>query len=150
MFSSLYRLFQVVRAESSVALCGESSDEVFGGYPWFHDPKAVGAATFPWLATTGSPFDRTQILEADLLERLNLREFQADSYAQAVAETPVLQGEDALEGRMREISYLHLTRFVQFLLDRKDRMSLAVRIESRVRFCGHRLGGMGVNHPRHS
>jgi asparagine synthetase B (glutamine-hydrolysing) len=33
---------------------------------------------------------------------------------------------------MREISYLHLTRFVQFLLDRKDRMSMAVGLEVRV------------------
>ena len=149
MFSSLYRLFQAVRAESNVALSGESSDEVFGGYPWFHDPKAVGAATFPWLATTGSTFDGTQILDADLLERLNLREFQADSYAQAVAETPVLQGEDALERRMREISYLHLTRFVQFLLDRKDRMSMAVGLEVRVPFCDHRLVDYVFNIPWH-
>jgi asparagine synthase (glutamine-hydrolysing) len=48
-------------------------------------------------------------------------------------------GEDALERRMREISYLHLTRFVQFLLDRKDRMSMAVGLEVRVPFCDHRL-----------
>jgi hypothetical protein len=33
-------------------------------------------------------FDGTQLLDADLLERLNLPEFQADSYAQAIAETP--------------------------------------------------------------
>jgi asparagine synthase (glutamine-hydrolysing) len=51
MYSSLYRLFQAVRAESTVALSGESADEVFGGYSWFHDPKAINAATFPWLAT---------------------------------------------------------------------------------------------------
>jgi asparagine synthase (glutamine-hydrolysing) len=149
MFSSLYRLFQAVRAESTVALSGESSDEVFGGYPWFHDPTAVGAATFPWLATTGSTFDGTQVLDADLLERLNLREFQADSYAQAVAETPVLQGEDGIERRMREISYLHLTRFVQFLLDRKDRMSMAVGLEVRVPFCDHRLVDYVFNIPWH-
>jgi asparagine synthase (glutamine-hydrolysing) len=139
MFSSLYRLFQAVRAESTVALSGESADEVFGGYPWFHDPKAVDAATFPWLATTGGTFDGTQVLDADLLERLNLPEFQADSYAQAIAETPLRKGEDAVERRMREISYLHLTRFVQFLLDRKDRMSMAVGLEVRVPFCDHRL-----------
>ncbi len=139
MFSSLYRLFQAVRAESTVALSGESADEVFGGYSWFHDPKAVGAATFPWLATTGSTFDGTQVLDADLLERLNLPEFRADSYAQAIAETPVQKGEDAGERRMREISYLHLTRFVQYLLDRKDRMSMAVGLEVRVPFCDHRL-----------
>jgi asparagine synthase (glutamine-hydrolysing) len=97
MFSSLYQLFQAVRAESTVALSGESADEVFGGYPWFHDPKAVDAATFPWLATTGSTFVGTQVLDPDLLDRLNLPEFQADSCAQAIAETPVHKGEDAVE-----------------------------------------------------
>jgi asparagine synthase (glutamine-hydrolysing) len=105
MFSSLYRLFQAVRAESTVALSGESADEVFGGYAWFHDPQAVEAATFPWLVTTGGAFDGTQVLDAGLLARLKLPEFAADSYAQAIAETPVCDGEDAGERRMREISF---------------------------------------------
>jgi asparagine synthase (glutamine-hydrolysing) len=147
MFSSLYRLFQAVRAESTVALSGESADEVFGGYPWFHDPKAVSAATFPWLAAAGGTFDSTKVLDTDLLERLNLAEFQADSYAQAIAETPAQRSEDAVERRMREISYLHLTRFVQFLLDRKDRMSMAVGLEVRVPFCDHRLVDYVFNIP---
>jgi asparagine synthase (glutamine-hydrolysing) len=149
MYTSLYRLFQAVRAESTVALSGESADEVFGGYSWFHDPKAINAATFPWLATTGNTYDGTQVLDADLLERLNLTEFRADSYAQAIAETPVQKGEDAVERRMREISYLHLTRFVQFLLDRKDRMSMAVGLEVRVPFCDHRLVDYVFNIPWH-
>jgi asparagine synthase (glutamine-hydrolysing) len=147
MFSSLYRLFQTVRAESTVALSGESADEIFGGYPWFHDPRAIEAATFPWLATTGSTFDGTQVLNPDLLERLDLPEFEADSYARAIAETPVRKGEDPIERRMREISYLHLTRFVQFLLDRKDRMSMAVGLEVRVPFCDHRLVDYVFNIP---
>ena len=46
---------------------------------------------------------------------------------------------NARERRMREISYLHLTRFVQYLLDRKDRMSMAVGLEVRVPFCDHCL-----------
>ena len=147
MFSSLYRLFQAVRETSTVALSGESADEVFGGYSWFHDPRAINAGTFPWLVTTGSTFDGVQVLDDDLLHELNLPEFQADSYSQAIAETPVLPGEDAAERRMREISYLHLTRFVQFLLDRKDRMSMAVGLEVRVPFCDHRLVDYVFNIP---
>src|ERR1700730_2120745 len=147
LFSSLYRLFQAVRAESTVALSGESADEVFGGYAWFHDPKAVSTATFPWLSGMGNIVDGTQVLDADLLERLNLPEFQADSYAQAIAETPICKGESAVERRMREVSYLHLTRFVQFLLDRKDRMSMAVGLEVRVPFCDHRLVDYVFNVP---
>jgi asparagine synthase (glutamine-hydrolysing) len=147
LFSSLYRLFQAVRTESTVALSGESADEVFGGYSWFHDPRAVATKTFPWITGMGGIIDGTQVLDADLLERLHLPEFQADSYAQAVAETPVLRGEDPAERRMREISYLHLTRFVQFLLDRKDRMSMAVGLEVRVPFCDHRLVDYVFNIP---
>jgi asparagine synthase (glutamine-hydrolysing) len=149
MFSSLYRLFQAVRADATVALSGESADEVFGGYSWFHDPKTVGAAMFPWLAATGDAFDGTHVLDADLLERLDLPAFHADSYAQAIAETPVRKGDDRVERRMREISYLHLTRFVQFLLDRKDRMSMAVGLEVRVPFCDHRLVDYAFNIPWH-
>ena len=80
---------------------------------------------------------------------MNLPEFRADSYARAIAETPVQKGKDAVERRMREISYLHLTRFVQFLLDRKDRMSMAVGLEVRVPFCDHRLVDYVFNIPWH-
>ena len=147
MFASLYRLFQFVRAESTVALSGESADEIFGGYPWFHDRNAVERATFPWLSAIGDAIGGTEVLDPDLLAALNLPGFVADSYAAAVAETPVMKGEEPFERRMREISYLHLTRFVQFLLDRKDRMSMAVGLEVRVPFCDHRLVDYVFNIP---
>jgi len=92
MFASLNRLFQAVREEFDRALSGESADEIFRRLYLFHDPKAIEAATFPWLATTGQRLRRHAGLDADLLRELNLPEFQADSYAQAVAETPILHG----------------------------------------------------------
>jgi asparagine synthase (glutamine-hydrolysing) len=45
------------------------------------------------------------------------------------------------------IGYLHLTRFVRMLLDRKDRMSMAVGLEVRVPFCDHRLVEYVYNTP---
>jgi asparagine synthase (glutamine-hydrolysing) len=48
---------------------------------------------------------------------------------------------------MREICYLNLTRFVQILLDRKDRMSMAHGLEVRVPFCDHRLVSYVYNTP---
>jgi asparagine synthase (glutamine-hydrolysing) len=147
MFSSLYRLSEAVKENSTVALSGESADEVFGGYSWFHEQKAVNSGTFPWLASAGALFDGSSVLDAGLLEQLDLPRFEADSYSQAVNEVPVLLGEDPFERRMREISYLHLTRFVQFLLDRKDRMSMAVGLEVRVPFCDHRLVEYVFNSP---
>lgn len=147
MCSSLYRLFREVRRESTVALSGESADEIFGGYAWFHHPSVVNAKMFPWLAMTGTVFHGADILDRGLREQLRLREFQADSYAQALAEVPRLEGEGAVDARMRELAYLHLTRFLQFMLDRKDRMSMAVGLEVRVPFCDPALVDYAFNIP---
>src|SRR5258708_18642311 len=48
---------------------------------------------------------------------------------------------------MRKVCYLHLTHFVRILLDRKDRMSMAVGLEVRVPFCDHRLVEYVYNTP---
>ncbi|RLU94594.1 asparagine synthase (glutamine-hydrolyzing) [Streptomyces griseocarneus] len=140
MWPSLYRLFQAVRSQSTVALSGESADEVFGGYRWFFDSEAIQAETFPWLTSaTGAYFDGKSLFDQGLLQKLDMPGFLRDSYAQALAEAPELPGEDATNRRMRQMSYVNLTRFVQTLLDRKDRMSMAVGLEVRVPFCDHRL-----------
>jgi asparagine synthase (glutamine-hydrolysing) len=138
-FSSLYRLFEAVRSQSTVALSGESADELFGGYAWFHHPMAVNAPTFTWLAAAGDVFCPTDVLDPEMTERLRLPAFVADSYDQAIRETPKCRSDSPAERRMREISYLHLTRFLPALLDRKDRMSMALGLEVRVPFCDHRL-----------
>lgn len=148
LWPSLYLLFQAVRQRSTVALSGESADELFGGYSWFHDPEVLTAETFPWLTSTPGPFyDGTSLFDSHLLTRLDIRGRRSDSYHDALAEAPVLAGESGLEKRMRELTYLNLTRFVNTLLDRKDRMSMAVGLEVRVPFCDHRLVEYVFNAP---
>ncbi|GGO08932.1 asparagine synthetase B [Microbispora rosea subsp. aerata] len=149
MDSSLYLLFKAIRGHSTVALSGESADEVFGGYRWFHDPRAINSGTFPWLAMPSQTglFTRGEFLNEELQRKLDISAYRADSYQRALAEVPRLPGETGVEKRMREISYLHLTRFVQILLDRKDRMSMAVGLEVRVPFCDHRLVEYVFNAP---
>jgi asparagine synthase (glutamine-hydrolysing)/amidotransferase len=140
MWPSLYLLFRAIRRSATVALSGEAADELFGGYLWFRNPAAVTAPTFPWL-TSGSAryFGGLRLLDAGLLDKLDIPGARADSYADAVTEAPVLPGEDPADARLRRVTYLNLTRFVQTLLDRKDRMSMAVGLEVRVPFCDHRL-----------
>ncbi|MEV4109946.1 asparagine synthase (glutamine-hydrolyzing) [Nonomuraea sp. NPDC049695] len=147
MNSSLYMLFRAIREHSTVALSGESADEVFGGYAWFHLPEAVQADTFPWLAMVMREHQPTDILDKSLLRRLDMDTYTADGYRTALGEVPHLDGQDERERRMREICYLHLTRFLPFLLDRKDRMSMAVGLEVRVPFCDHRLVEYVFNTP---
>ncbi|GAA2257328.1 asparagine synthase (glutamine-hydrolyzing) [Streptomyces amakusaensis] len=148
MWPSLYRLFQAVREHSTVALSGESADEVFGGYRWFFDPEAVQGDVFPWLASaTRAFFDDKSLFDPGLLQKLNMPDFLRDSFSGAMGEAPRLPGESGTDRRMRQLSYVNLTRFVQALLDRKDRMSMAVGLEVRVPFCDHRLVDYVFNVP---
>ena len=150
--TSLYLLFKAVKEQATVALSGESADEVFGGYIWFHDRQAVTAETFPWLtpraaANFGGFGRRETLLDPGLLRKLDVAGYRAERYREALAEVPHTDGRTGRERRMREISYLALTRFMRFLLDRKDRMSMAVGLEVRVPFCDHRLVEYVFNAP---
>jgi asparagine synthase (glutamine-hydrolysing) len=136
MDASLYLLCREVRRHSTVALSGEGADEVFGGYPWFANPPAASIRNFPWRSTIP---DIAPLLSDEVRARIRLDEYVADRYAEALAEVPHLDGEDAAARRIRELSYLTLSRYLPLMLDRKDRMSMAVGLEVRVPFCDHRL-----------
>ncbi|WP_433206055.1 asparagine synthase (glutamine-hydrolyzing) [Dactylosporangium sp. CS-047395] len=156
LYTSLYLLFRSVREHSTVALSGEAADEVFGGYAWFHQPAVIERANFPWLAVF-APEDLPGndlagdlsggALDRDVLDSLRMAEYRDAAYRTAIAEVDHGDDPDPRNRRMREISYLHLTRFVQILLDRKDRMSMAHGLEVRVPFCDHRLVQYVYNTP---
>ncbi|MFD1517441.1 asparagine synthase (glutamine-hydrolyzing) [Pseudonocardia yunnanensis] len=140
MDTSMYLLFREIRARSTVALSGESADEVFGGYREFFSREAQQARTFPWL-TDVTPMRGVdaETLDAGLRTALELPDYIQDTYESAVAEVPRLDHDDDHNYRMRQMSHLYLTRFLRLLLDRKDRLSMAVGLEVRVPFCDHRL-----------
>lgn len=142
--ASLSLLFHAIQGRSTVALSGESADEVFGGYAWFHDPAALARPGFPWsMDDTGLG----NVLDPSLKAHLRPASYVRDRYAEALAEVPRLPGETGAAARLREVSYLALTRFLPVLLDRKDRMSMAVGLEVRVPFCDHRLVEYAWNLP---
>ncbi|MBW5447816.1 asparagine synthase (glutamine-hydrolyzing) [Cohnella sp. CFH 77786] len=134
--ASLYLFCREIKKNATVAISGEAADEIFGGYPWFHRQDALEAETFPWSLAAGL---RTGLLSPELRQALRPEEYLGDRYAQAVAEVPHLEGEDSQRRNMRRMSYLNITRFMPTLLDRKDRMSMAVGLEVRVPYCDHRL-----------
>ena len=78
--------------------------------------------------------------EVDAAARLDERAAQRYADAQAeVPRVPRMPGGDPAEERLREVLYHGLTRWLPMLLDRKDRLSMAVGLEVRVPFCDHRL-----------
>ncbi|MFZ5827151.1 MAG: asparagine synthase (glutamine-hydrolyzing), partial [Bacillota bacterium] len=134
--SSLYLFCKAIKQEATVVLSGECADEVFGGYPWFHQEEALGAATFPWVRMLP---ERARLLKPGLTGSVGAEEYVAQRYRETIDEVPRLPGEDPLEARRREMFYLNLTWFMATLLDRKDRMSMAASLEARVPFCDHRI-----------
>jgi asparagine synthase (glutamine-hydrolysing) len=147
MDASLFLLCKAIRERSTVALSGESADEIFGGYRQFHDPRVQRAHEYPWLALDEMRFGGGDFLRPELRSALDIDSYRRAAYEDAIAEVEHLDTESDLEYRMRISSYLHLTRFVRLLLDRKDRMSMAVGLEVRVPFCDHRLVEYVYNAP---
>lgn len=149
MDASLYLLFKAIKSESTVALSGESADELFGGYFRFHDPGVARARAFPWIAASlGSSGLRVPALDPGLVHQLDIPGYVADQYASAAAEVEHLGGGESAETRrMRTVCHLALRRFLPMWLERKDRMSMAVGLEVRVPFCDHRLVEYVYNAP---
>jgi asparagine synthase (glutamine-hydrolysing) len=142
--TSLYLLCREVKEEATVALSGESADELFGGYPWFRHPRALEEGVFPWARELGL---RLSFFSPELRRKLRLEEYVRERFREVLQETPLLPGEEEEERQKRQMTYLNLTRFLPVLLERKDRMSMAVGLEVRVPFCDHRLVEYAWNIP---
>ncbi|MFJ9855836.1 asparagine synthase (glutamine-hydrolyzing) [Streptomyces sp. NPDC101150] len=144
--TSLYLLFKGVRERSTVALSGESADEVFGGYYYFQDPQALHHDGFPWLRD-GMAF--ADLLHDSHIAKIKPQEYARQRYLETMAEVPRLEGETGTDARLREVFYMALTHWLPALLHRKDRASMAVGLEVRVPFCDHRLVEYVWNVPWH-
>lgn len=134
--SSLWLFCKEVKKDATAALSGECADEVFGGYPWFHSEELFNTDTFPW---SRNMEERNAILSGDLTKAVRPAEYIARRYAETLSEVPHMDGENELEKRRREMFYLNFSWFMQTLLDRKDRMSMAHGLEVRVPYCDYRL-----------
>ncbi len=140
--SSLLLFCREIKRDYTVALSGECADELFGGYPWYHNEKILFEECFPW---SKSQDIRRSILKDGILK--SGEEYVRQRYLDTVNKAPKLKSDSRIDARMREMFYLNYYWFMQCLLERKDRCSMYSGLEVRVPFCDYRLVEYAYNMP---
>ncbi len=141
--SSLLLFCREIKRNYTVAISGECADEIFGGYPWYHDQEILFEDNFPWSRSLAL---RQSVVSPDVLDD-HCSQYVRARYEQTISATDKLPSESAHASRMREMFMLNFQWFMQTLLDRKDRMSMYSGLEVRVPFCDHRLAEYAYNMP---
>lgn len=134
--ASLLLFCREVRRDVKMALSGECADEIFGGYPWFRDREVDLGRGFPWAQNT---LYRKELLHPDIHRLVNPGEFVEEIWLDTCKKTDVLPEAGEQGKRERQMAYMNHRWFMQTLLDRKDRMSMARGLEVRVPFCDYRI-----------
>ena len=142
--SSLLLFCKNVKKEMTVALTGECSDEIFGGYPWFFREDALSSGTFPWSIALD---ERQKLLNPSIGSKINLKSYIDYRYNESLSEVEILDSDSEETAQKRKISHLTLNWFMQTLLDRSDRMAMYNGFELRVPFCDYRLAQYVWNIP---
>lgn len=134
--SSLLFYCRSVKKRHTVAISGECSDEIFGGYPWFYRPEMLENRYFPWMH---DPTARLSLFRADAIGQGDALEFLEDVCRHAKEDVPICDADDGEMIAYRRATMLSVNYFMTNLLERKDRMSMAASLEVRVPFADHRL-----------
>lgn len=134
--SSLLYFCQKIKKQHTVAISGECSDEIFGGYPWFYRPEMLSNPFFPWIH---APFARISLFQDSLVKSQQGYDYLCSQYQKDLALCPTLEQDSPSMVQSRRATWLSVNYFMASLLERKDRMSMANSVEIRVPFADHRI-----------
>ncbi len=134
--SSLLYFCSKVKKQHTVALSGECSDEIFGGYPWFYRPEMLYRDFFPWIH---EPMERAGIFRKEFAKPEEGYKFLSDEYKKIISNCSTLPYDSDTMRTSRIATVLSVDYFMTSLLERKDRMSMYSGLEVRVPFSDHRI-----------
>jgi asparagine synthase (glutamine-hydrolysing) len=142
--SSYLLFFREVAKTQTVALSGECSDEIFGGYPWYFREDSLNSGTFPWSIALD---ERQKLLNPEISKKVDLKEYIKLQYDNSLKKVECLDIDSEQTKLHRKLIYLTSNWFMQTLLDRTDRMAMRNGFEVRVPFCDYRIVEYAWNIP---
>lgn len=119
-----------------VCLSGECSDEIFGGYPWFYKEHLINHIGFPWALSENL---RSNIIRPGILKDNEIQEYVLNARNETLKPVIAIDPNDTYENRYRNINYLTIKWFMNTLVERTDRTSMANSLEVRVPFADYRI-----------
>ena len=141
--SSLLLFCSEVKKIHTVVLSGECADEIFGGYPWFTNEEMLAQADFPW---SGNTEIKANLIQDKYLQ-FDPKEYVFKRYKDTIDSAPKTGSETPSDSRIKEITMLNISWFMQTLLSRKDHASMYSGLEVRVPFCDLRIIEYAYNIP---
>ena len=136
--------FKEVKKYVKVALSGECSDEIFGGYPWYFREDALNSNTFPWSIALD---ERQELLNKEISSKIDIKSYVKNKYEEELKKVEMLPSDSKDNQIRRKLIYLTSNWFMQTLLDRTDRMCMYNGLEIRVPFCDYRIVEYAWNIP---
>lgn len=124
-----------VGKQHKIIFTGECADEIFCGYPWYHNSKE-DPQTFPW---SKDLLPRQVLLKGDIISSLPIEEYVRSCYLDACAEIGI-NGEQTPGNLLHQKTfYLTVRYFMQTLVNRGDRAAAFNRMDARVPFAHQEL-----------
>ena len=99
---------------------------------------------FPWASANS---ERYSLIRGDLCRGISPVEYVESLAMQTAQKASQLDSDTPEQIKMREMFMLNFYWFMQTLLTRKDRCSMAHGLEVRVPFCDHRIAQYAYNIP---
>lgn len=142
--SSLLYFCKEVKKNHTVAISGECSDEIFGGYPWFYREEMLYSDFYPFIH---DPFARINLFDKTKTNAQEGYKYLSGVYRNDINSVKTLESDSEKSKTARVATILSTKYFMTNLLERKDRMSMASSLEVRVPFADHRLAQFVYNVP---
>lgn len=133
--SSMYVFCKKIKEQGyNIAISGECSDEIFGGYPWYYKEHLLGYNGFPWSKAIDT---RKNILNGNIFSKEDFVSYVNNAYLNTINKVGFEDEEN--ENKFRGTCYLTIKWFMNTLIERTERISSSLGLDVRTPFASYKL-----------